>query len=186
MMLSATQRECLTTNGYFIRLCSAKSLNIFALNVYVAALSQRIMGEAYLTERKKTFVEHLLRGMSGQEAAVAAGYSPKDARKRAWTLQNRDESVMALIEERRKEIQEDTLLTVDRLAMQLQIDHDLAVEKGQLNAAVKATEQLCRLGGHFVEKIEAKHIEAGWERIRQARKAQAIEGQASEVTADAA
>ena len=185
----------MTTNGYFIRLCSAKSLNIFALNVYVAALSQRTMGETYLTERKKVFVEHLLRGMSGQNAAVAAGYSPKDARKRAWALQNRDESVKALIEKRRNEIQEETLLTVERLALQIQIGHDLAVEKGQMQAAMKANDLLCRLGGHFVDKSEVKYthttdlaedIDAGWERIRQARKAQAIEGQATEVTADAA
>ena len=108
-----------------------------------------------LTPREMRFVIEYVDDprSNGTQAAIRAQYSPKGAAVQAHRLLSRanvQQAIQRKIEERDRVSE----LTVEKIAQQIQADHDKAVELAQLGPAVKASELLGKWRRMFIERIE--------------------------------
>jgi phage terminase small subunit len=116
-------------------------------------------GEKRLSQKKLRYVDALLEGHSGAEAARIAGYASKSARSVAYSL-SKDPAVAKLVAERRAEIAERNAITVDSMLEQLNDDRAFAKETGNATAAVRATELTAKLAGLLIEKRDVRALGA--------------------------
>ncbi len=64
----------------------------------------------HMSERRRAFCREIVAGKSGSEAAIAAGYSPKDAKRQASRLQD-DPAVAAEIARLRQEAEDAAVMS---------------------------------------------------------------------------
>ena len=114
---------------------------------------------ARLTQQQVRFIEAYLAGgcANATQAALDAGFAPTSARGTGWRLLNRNALVMAEIEKRRQALADRTNRDLDAMLRQFDDDRRFAVETGNANAAVKASELTAKLLGHLVER---RHVQA--------------------------
>ena len=102
-----------------------------------------------MLERQRKFVEHILQGCSGADAARKAGYSEKTADVIASRLLN-EEKIKAAIDEARKEAKEEAKWTKQRAVEMIEkiVDSALAPygeSRPNESAAIRGVEFLCKL-----------------------------------------
>lgn len=116
------------------------------------------MPESRVTERKRLFVENVCQGMSNTDAARAAGYSERSAKRVATKLVNHDTFVVAELKRRRAELAERTGVTVEAMTARLDQDWEFARETGNATAAVRASELKAKLHGLLVDRIDQRMV----------------------------
>jgi phage terminase small subunit len=112
------------------------------------------------THKKELFVERFLELGDGAKAARAAGYSHRGADRLAWRLLHRDPLVKTAVEEGRLALRERNEITVDDMIVRFDADHDFAIESGNANAAVRASEMKAKLAGLLVDRIDQRSVGA--------------------------
>ena len=108
-------------------------------------------GKPRWSKRKQAFVDAVLEGHNGSEAARMAGYAPKHVNKTAYGLM-RDPWVSAEIAKRREELRLRNAVTVDSMVKRFDEDRAFAIETGNATAAVRASELKAKLCGLLVER----------------------------------
>ena len=108
--------------------------------------------------RKEKFVEALLTGVSGAEAARRAGYSPSDARGRASALM-KDPLVAQELEHRREKIREMTAYDVGRAMGELDAAMEFARETKNAGALAKTIELRTKLSGLMIERRDVRAMQ---------------------------
>jgi hypothetical protein len=101
------------------------------------------MQNIHLSPRQERFCEYFLRSHSGAEAARLAGYAPDHAVNQAYRLLSMPR-VRIRIEQLRRQFRRDEPAQ-DELIGRLQYVYERAVERGDYNAAVRATEAQSRM-----------------------------------------
>ena len=76
----------------------------------------------------------------------------------AWRLLHRDPLVKTAVEEGRQALRERNEITVDDMIERFDADHDFAIESGNANAAVRASELKAKLAGLLVDRIDARTL----------------------------
>lgn len=107
-----------------------------------------------LNPMQRAWIDAHLKGMSDKDAALAAGYSESTARTHGYRLRHHPLVVAELrkIEER---LREQTVYDCAAAFSEQGRLMELAIEAGQLNAAVKAAEARARLHGLLVDRTKA-------------------------------
>lgn len=104
-----------------------------------------------MNEKKRLFVEHILRGESGAAAARAAGYAKKTARNTASRLM-KDGVVQKELERRRDEIKAETSYTIERAMTELEKAQAMAESKKDASSYARAIELKSKLAGLLIER----------------------------------
>lgn len=112
-----------------------------------------------LSEKRRKFVEEYVIDLNGTQAAIRAGYSPKNARNTAVKLTHRVDVAEAI-----KELQEETAegMNINRediLHSYLEI-REKAMKRNTLRIAVQCNDSICKmLGFNMPEKTEITQFE---------------------------
>jgi phage terminase small subunit len=106
-----------------------------------------------LTHKQALYVQHLASGMDSRQAARAAGFSESFSRVAAYRL-GKIPAVVKTLEEIRKKGCELAAYGLSEAMKEAKDDHDLAVTKGQMIAAVRATELRMKLSGLLIDKVQ--------------------------------
>jgi phage terminase small subunit len=110
-----------------------------------------------VNHRQQKFIEAVASGLSTQEAARHAGFSPSYARKSSRLLkQPMIASAIAGIRMEGRKLAAYDVATAMQEALE---DHKFAVEKGNAMAAVKATELRAKLSGLLIDRIEVVPVD---------------------------
>ena len=117
-----------------------------------------------LTEMQQRFAEHLVFGgtegpMSKAEAAIAAGYSPKRARREGSELTNPRYSplVVKYIGELKEERLKKHEVTYDNHVAELARLREAALKKGSFSSAVNAEANRGKAAGLYIDRKIIKH-----------------------------
>jgi hypothetical protein len=110
-----------------------------------------------LTPKQQAFVAFKLANpqATDAEAAVAAGYSPNDT-SRGARIANAPQ-VRAALNAHIAVVNERAELTREAHLYELQRLRDLAASQGQLSAAITAEHHRGKVGGFYVDKVDATH-----------------------------
>lgn len=140
-----------------------------------------------LTPRQLRFIAEYQKGVSGTDAAIAAGYSKRTARHAAYQLLHDNSQVRAELEKVRQNLAELTEYNAERCAAECDRGMEFALRTDNANAYVRAVELKGRLHGLLREKVDitVEHVdirgalEAARERLSRPRRdpAPAIEGE---------
>lgn len=87
-----------------------------------------------MTIKQKKFVENYIKGDNATQAAIKAGYKPKNARIRASENVTKS-NIKSEIDKRKAEIEAKTNITVESIQKEHQYYQKLAEEKGDLSTA---------------------------------------------------
>lgn len=109
-----------------------------------------------LTPKQSAFVSEYLKDRNGTQAAIRAGYSEKTAQEQSSRLLS-NVIVAEAVRKADVKAREKAEITRERLIEMHLEDRQLARENVQMSAAIKATEQIGKLLGLYVEKHEHKH-----------------------------
>lgn len=107
-----------------------------------------------ITPRQQLFVVHRMAGMSGTEAALAAGYSNSTAAKRAHELQHQNAFVMQALETARKDLRDRANFNADTAMAEYDAAIAGARAANQHMAVMKGIEMKCRLNGLIRDKVD--------------------------------
>lgn len=110
-----------------------------------------------LSKKQALFVREYIKCGVGADAARAAGYSDKSAKHTAWILLNRNATVVAAIDEARKELQQETKHDLNAACKQALESYEMAKECKNPYSMVKAAELMAKLNGLLIER---KQVEA--------------------------
>lgn len=103
--------------------------------------------------RRQLFIDEYLKDMNGAQAAIRAGYSERSARAIAYELLQMPE-IHRAVRERLKEAAEKADITVEKVLWDLEYQRLLAVQKGDIAAANRASELQGKYHKMFVERAE--------------------------------
>jgi phage terminase small subunit len=120
-----------------------------------------------LNAKQRAWIDAHVKGMSDKDAALAAGYSEATARTHAYRLRHHPlvKAELAKIEER---LRERTAYDCAAAFAEQGRLMELAIEAGQLNAAVKASEARARLHGLLIDRSKQEIAFANTPDLRQA------------------
>ena len=126
-----------------------------------------------LDPRKAIFISEILTGKSGAEAARVAGYSKKDAAKRASELR-KDPVIAAEIERGLVAIREGAEVTAESMIRQLDADRQFAIKTLNASAATRASELKAKLVGLLIDRKDQRlaHFVKGPDELKQQNTAQ--------------
>lgn len=116
-----------------------------------------------LTPKQATFVAEYLKDSNGTRAAIAAGYSPRNARHQAWELLHKQPSVVEALEETRKASAKKAEYNLDTAMKEAEEAIEFSKNTKNANAYVKAVELRTKLNGLLIEKHDVRH--AGFQLI---------------------
>jgi hypothetical protein len=100
-----------------------------------------------LTEKQARFVAAYCSGKSATQAAIDAGFAPKNARTRGYDLLTQNPRVKAAVEAHREKLRLATGITSETAMAKFQAAYDLAVGQKNMTAAVRALELQAKLAG---------------------------------------
>ncbi|MCZ6848413.1 MAG: terminase small subunit, partial [Alphaproteobacteria bacterium] len=109
-------------------------------------------------QKKFLFVEAILTGETGAEAARQAGYSPRNASGRAHELM-KDPLVVAELEKRREVIRAENDYTREKAMDELEATMTFARETKNAGALAKAVELRAKLAGHLIERRDVRQAQ---------------------------
>lgn len=110
-----------------------------------------------LTPRQAQFVAaYIANGGNGVRAAIEAGYAEKSAAGRAHTLLTTVPAVMDAVAKVRTEITERGIYSLERAMQDFESDAEFCRKNRQGSALVKAHENMARIAGLMVEKIDMR------------------------------
>lgn len=107
-----------------------------------------------LTQRQRLFIAELQKGVSGAQAAIAAGYSPRTAKHAAHQLMHDNKLVMAELEKVKQHLAVATEYNGERCMADCDKAMVFATKTENANAFVRAVELKARLSGHLREKVD--------------------------------
>lgn len=110
-----------------------------------------------LNDRQRKFVEAIARGLSAQDAARSANYSPGYVRKASRLL--KQPMIAKELELIRAKARDLAAYDVSVAMAEALDDHRFAVQKGNPMAAVKATELRSRLAGLLIDRVEIATVD---------------------------
>jgi phage terminase small subunit len=108
-----------------------------------------------LTPRKLAFISAYLSGRGGAESAIAAGYSPGNARHRAYELLNNDPLVMQAVADARDKLLKESNYGSERAMQELDEKIRAATAANQFSAVARFVELKMKMVGLLTEKKEA-------------------------------
>lgn len=100
-----------------------------------------------MTLLQERFVAEYLKGKSGQDAYIAAGGAPNNARKSAWILLNKNEEVMAAVAQAKKDIREKAKYDAEAAMNEADRLMKVAEEKGQMQAVASLFQTKTKIAG---------------------------------------
>ena len=106
-----------------------------------------------LTEREAAFVREYLVDKNATQAAIRAGYSARSAGQQSHDMLQRPIIKAALAGELRAQA-ERTLLTADKVLLDIQHFGDKAAKAGEYHAAIRSRELLGKHLRLFTDKVE--------------------------------
>lgn len=106
-----------------------------------------------LTEKEAAFVREYLIDKNGTQAAIRAGYSPVSAGRHSFTMLARPVIKAALAKELKAQAAR-TLITADKVLLDIQRFGDSAAKQGEYHAAIRSRELLGKHYKLFTEKHE--------------------------------
>lgn len=110
-----------------------------------------------LTPKQAQFVAtYIANGGNGVRAAIEAGYAEKSAAGRAHTLLTTVPAVMDAVAKMRTEITERGIYNVERAMQDFESDAEFCRKNKQGTALVRAHENMARIAGLLVEKIDMR------------------------------
>lgn len=101
-----------------------------------------------LTGKQQRFVGEYLVDLNATQAAIRAGYSPKTAKSIGQENLTKPD-IQESIQERRKALQAITEITQEKVLNDIETTRKMALEAGNFNAALKASEMQARHVGLF-------------------------------------
>lgn len=107
-----------------------------------------------LTQRQRRFIAELQKGVSGAQAAIAAGYSPRTAKHAAHQLMHDNKLVMAELEKVRQNLAAATEYNGERCMADCDKGMDFAMRTDNANAFIRAVELKAKVTGVLREKID--------------------------------
>ena len=114
---------------------------------------KRVGRPQVLTDMQRAFVAEYLKDFNAKEAAVRAGYSPRNARALGSRLMSKPQ-VRAELDKYREQVQARAWLTVEKVLADLEEIRQRAVDAGDYRAATKAAELLGRYLSMWTERVE--------------------------------
>lgn len=113
-----------------------------------------------LNPKQATFVTEYMKHGSPRQAAITAGYAPKNATKQGYKLTTQCVAVMKAIDDARKSLIERTNYNAD--AAMVEIDDAIEFSKLQknANALVKAVELKTKLCGLLIDRHDVRQFSA--------------------------
>jgi phage terminase small subunit len=100
-----------------------------------------------LTPRQMKFVAAYISGKGGAESAREAGYSPANARGRAYELLNENKTVMAAIAEAQEQVRKEANYNSERALEELKDQIAKATDAKQYSAVARLVELKLKLSG---------------------------------------
>ena len=108
---------------------------------------------AECTDKEQVFINALIGDGKQRQAAIAAGFSPKNASNAAYRYLKRGRVSKAL-EQRRNDLNGSSGTGPDAVRAALWANHQAAVVKGNLAASNRALELVGKANGMFSDKLE--------------------------------
>lgn len=105
------------------------------------------MNHRKLTPRKLAFISAYLSGKNGQESAIVAGYSPGNARHRAYELLNNDPLVDAAIKDAQEKLRKEANFNAEKAMDELNEAMKFARETKNATALARCIELRAKLAG---------------------------------------
>lgn len=93
------------------------------------------------------FISHYLSGKGGAESAVAAGYTPSNARHRAYEMLNQDPLVMAAIKDAQEKLRKEANFNAEKAMDELNEAMKFARETKNATALARCIELRAKLAG---------------------------------------
>jgi hypothetical protein len=105
-----------------------------------------------LTHKQALFVAAYCAGKSATQAAIEAGFAPRNAQTRSYKLLTHNPQVKAAVAAHREKLRLTAGLNAESAMAKFEEARQQAVSKGQMTAAVRALELQCKLAGLLNEK----------------------------------
>jgi phage terminase small subunit len=105
------------------------------------------MNHRKLTPRKLSFISAYLSGKGGAESAMAAGYSPGNARHRAYELLNNDPLVVEAIKDAQEKLRREANFNAEKAMDELNDAMKFARETKNATALARCIELRAKLAG---------------------------------------
>lgn len=106
-----------------------------------------------LTAKQARFVQEYMVDLNATQAAIRTGYAPKSAFVTGSRLLS-NAKILAAVNEAREIEREFTKITAAEVVEGLRQQVDLASDKGQHNAAIRALELLGKHDGQFTDRLQ--------------------------------
>ena len=109
-----------------------------------------------LNPKQLQFIKHFIATGNARQSAIAAGYGPANASKRASILLNGNPLIRAEVQKHRKELTEATKFGYQQAMDQAQKVYELAERTGNAMACAKAVELKSKLSGLLIERHQVQ------------------------------